>query len=58
MFQKLLALTFFVVVVGHLLFRPKLRQFGKRIDRFVNVMVVAIALSYVGQLLFFVLTQK
>ena len=58
MLQKLLALVFFVVVVGRLLFRPKLAQLGKRIDRLVNVMVLAIAISYAGQLIFFVLTRK
>ena len=58
MLQKLLALTFVVVVVGKLFFRPQFKQLGKRIDTFVNVMVVAIAISYVGQLIFFVLTRK
>jgi len=58
MIQKLLALTFVVILVGKLFFRPQLKQLGSRIDSFVNVMVVAIAISYVGQLIFFVLTRK
>jgi hypothetical protein len=58
MFQKLLALTFLVLVIGRLLFRPQLRQLGQRLDKLVSVMVVAIAISYAGQLLFFVLTRK
>jgi hypothetical protein len=58
MLQKLLALTFLVLVIGRLLFRPQLRQLGQRLDKLVSVMVVAIAISYAGQLLFFVLTRK
>ncbi len=50
MLQKLLAIALGAVVVGHLFFRPQLRQLGQRIDRIVTLMVVAIAITWVGQL--------
>lgn len=57
MLQKLLALTFVVLLVGRVMFRPQLKQLGARLDRFVNFMVVAIAISYTAQLIFFMLTR-
>jgi hypothetical protein len=58
MLQKLLTLTLGVVVVGHLFFRTQLRQLGQRIDRLVTLMVVAIAITWAGQLAYFVLTRR
>jgi hypothetical protein len=58
MLQKLLALTLGVVVVGHLFFRPQLRQLGQRIDRVVSLMVVAIVITWAGQLAYLLLTRR
>lgn len=52
MLQKLLALSLIGLLIARVLFRPRLRELGQRFDRFVNVMVIAILLSYIGQLLF------
>lgn len=57
MFQKLLSLAVGVFVVGHLFFRPQLKQLGQRIDRFVSMMVVAIVITWAGQLVYFVLSR-
>ena len=58
MFQKLLTLTLGVVVVGHLFFRPQLKELGQRIDRLVTLMVVAIVVSWAGQLAYFMFTRR
>lgn len=58
MLQKILALALGVAVVGHLSFKPQLRQLGRRIDRFVSVMVVAIVITWLGQLIYFLLTRR
>lgn len=58
MFQKLLALALGVTVVGHLFFKPRLKQLGRRIDRVVSFMVVAIVITWIGQLVYFVLTRR
>jgi len=58
MLQKILALALGVAVVGHLFFKPQLRQLGRRIDRFVSVMVVAIVITWIGQLIYFLLTRR
>jgi hypothetical protein len=57
MLSKLLSLTFFATVVGYLFFRPQLRQIGQRLDRIVSLMVVAIVITWAGQLLYFWLTR-
>ena len=57
MLQKILALALGVAVVGHLFFRPQLRQLGRRIDRIVTVMVVAIVITWLGQLVYFMVTR-
>jgi len=58
MLQKLLTLTLGVVVVGHLFFRPQLKQLGQRIDRLVTLMVVAIVITWAGQLAWLMLTRR
>ena len=58
MLSKILSLSFIAFVVGYLFFRPQLRELGQRIDRFVSVMVVAIVVSWAGQLLYFWLTRR
>jgi hypothetical protein len=58
MLQKLLALALGVTVVGHLFFKPQLKQLGQRIDRIVTFMVVAIAITWLGQLAYFFLTRR
>jgi hypothetical protein len=50
MLQKLLALALGAVVVGHIFFRPQLRQLGRKLDRMVTIMVVAIVITWLGQL--------
>jgi hypothetical protein len=58
MLQKLLALALGVTVVGHIFFRPQLRQLGRKLDRLVTLMVVAIVITWAGQLLYLWLTLK
>lgn len=58
MVSKLLSLVFCGFVVGYLFFRPQLRQLGQRIDRFVSLMVVAIVITWAGQLVYFWLTRR
>lgn len=56
MLQKLLALALGAAVVGHIFFRPQLRLLGRKIDRLVTLMVVAIAITWLGQLVYLWLT--
>jgi hypothetical protein len=58
MLQKLLTLGLGVFVAGHLFFRPQLRQLGQRVDRLVTLMVVAIVITWVGQLAYLMLTRR
>lgn len=58
MLQKVLTFALGVAVVGHLFFRPQLKQLGQRIDRFVTLMVVAIVITWTGQLAYFLLTRR
>jgi hypothetical protein len=50
MLQKLFTLAVGVTVVGHMFFRPQLKQLGRRIDRFVTVMAVVVVMMWIGQL--------
>jgi hypothetical protein len=50
MLQKLLMLAFGVTVMGHLFFRPQLKQLGRRIDRAVSVAAVLVVIIWLGQL--------
>jgi hypothetical protein len=56
MLQKLLALALGAAVVGHIFFRPQLRQLGRKIDRLVTLLVIAIVVTWIGQLLYLWLT--
>jgi hypothetical protein len=58
MFQKLLSLALGAAVVGHLFFRPQLKQLGQRIDRIVTLMVVAIVITWIGQVAWLLLTPQ
>jgi uncharacterized membrane protein YvlD (DUF360 family) len=58
MLQKLLTLGLGVFVVGHLFFRTQLRQLGQRVDRLVTFMVVAIVITWAGQLAYLMLTRR
>jgi len=58
MLQKLLTLALGVAVVGHLFFRPQLKLLGQRLDRLVTLMVVAIAITWAGQLAYLMLTRR
>jgi hypothetical protein len=58
MFQKLLTLALGITVIGHMFFRPQLKQLGQRIDRLVTLMVVAIVISWTGQLAYFWITHR
>jgi MFS superfamily sulfate permease-like transporter len=57
MLQKLLALALGLTVVGHLFFRPRLKQLGQRIDRYVTFMVVAIVITWIGQIAYLLLSR-
>jgi len=50
MLQKFLTLALGVTVVGHLFFRPQLKQLGRRLDRAVSVAAVLVVLIWLGQL--------
>jgi hypothetical protein len=56
--QKVLAVIFVGVFVGKLLFKPQLRALGKKLDRLVNYILVAIAIYYAGAFLFMWLNSK
>jgi hypothetical protein len=58
MLQKLLSLALGAAVVGHLFFRPQLRQIGQRVDRIVTLMVVAIVITWAGQIGWLLITRK
>jgi hypothetical protein len=58
MFQKLLTLALGVTVIGHMFFRPQLKQLGQRIDRVVTLTVIAIVISWTGQLAYFLITRR
>ena len=58
MFNKLLAIAIGLTVVGHLFFRPQLRQLGRRIDRFDTLMVVAIVVTWLGQVVYLLLSRR
>jgi len=58
MLQKLLTLGLGVFVVGHLFFRPQLRQLGQRVDRMVTLMVVAIVITWAGQIAYLMLSRR
>ena len=57
MLQKLLALALLFTLVGHFFFRPQLRRLGQRIDRLVTFMVIAIVITWAGQIAFLLLTR-
>jgi MFS superfamily sulfate permease-like transporter len=58
MLQKLLTLAIGMTVLGHLFFRPQLKQLGRRIDRFVTVLAIATVLMWIGQLGYLLLTHR
>jgi len=58
MLQKLIALVVAATVVGHLFFRPQLKQLGRRIDRFVTVMAVVVVVMWIGQLGYLLLMRR
>jgi hypothetical protein len=58
MLQKLLTLALGATVVGHLFFRPQLRQLGQRVDRLVTLMAVAVGITWACQLAYLLLTRK
>ena len=58
MLQKLLTLAIGVTVLGHLFFRPQLKQLGRRIDRFVTVLAIAAVLMWISQLGYLLLMRR
>jgi len=58
MLQKLLTLALGATVVGHLFFKPQLRQLGRRVDRLVTLMAVAVGITWACQLAYLLLTRK
>jgi hypothetical protein len=58
MLQKLFTLAIGVTVLGHLFFRPQLKQLGRRIDRFVSVLAIAAVVMWICQLGYLLLTYK
>lgn len=58
MLNKLLALAIGFTVIGHLFFRPRLKQLGHRIDSFVTWIVIAIVISWLGQVAYFFFSER
>jgi len=58
MLQKLLTFALGATVVGHLFFKPQLRQLGRRVDRLVTLMAVAVGITWACQLAYLLLTRK
>jgi len=58
MLQKLFTLAVGMTVVGHLFFRPQLKQLGRRIDRFVTLLAVAAVLMWLCQLGYLLLVRR
>jgi hypothetical protein len=58
MLQKLLALVLGAAVVGHLFFRPQLKQLGRRIDRVVTVTAAVVVLVWLGQAGYLLFTRR
>jgi hypothetical protein len=58
MLQKLFSIAVGFAVLGHLFFRPQLKQLGQRIDRFVSVMATVVFLTWAGQLIYLLLSRR
>jgi hypothetical protein len=58
MLQKFLSLGLGVIVIGHLFFRPQLKQLGRRIDRLVTLMAVAVFVTWACQLVYLLATRR
>jgi hypothetical protein len=58
MLQKLITLVVGATIVGHLFFRPQLKQLGRRIDRVVTVTAVVVVVMWLGQLGYVLLLRR
>jgi hypothetical protein len=58
MLEKLFALVVGVTVVGHLFFRPQLKQLGRRIDRLVTVIAIVVVITWLCQIGYLLLTRE
>lgn len=57
MLQKFLSLALGAFVIGHFFFRPQLKQLGRRIDRVVTLLAIAIFVTWACQLVYLVASR-
>jgi hypothetical protein len=58
MLTRLVSYALLFLIVGRLFFRPQLRQLGRRIDRLVTLMALAVLITWATQILFLVITRQ
>jgi hypothetical protein len=58
MLQKLLALLLGATIIGHFFFRPQLRRLGQRIDRVVTIVAWLVAVIWICQLGYLLVTRR
>ena len=58
MLQKLLTIILGISVVSYFFFRPQLRKLGQRLDRVVTVVAWLVAVIWVCQLGYLLLTRR
>jgi len=58
MLQKLLSFVLGFLVIGHLFFRPHLKQLGRRVDRLVTLMAIAVFITWACQLTYLLATRR
>jgi hypothetical protein len=58
MLQKFLSLALGAFVIGHVFFRPQLKQLGRRIDRVVTLLAIVIFVTWACQLAYLFATRR
>lgn len=58
MLQKFLSFALGFLVLGHLFFRPQLKQLGRRIDRLVTLMAIAVFITWACQLAYLFVSRR
>jgi hypothetical protein len=58
MLQKLLSIILGVSIVGYFFFRPQLRKLGQRLDRVVTIIAWLVAVIWLCQLGYLLLTRR
>lgn len=58
MLQKLLSITLGIAIVGFIFFRPQLRKLGQRVDAVVTIVAWLVAVIWICQLGYLVLSRR